>query len=99
MRADRLRTAADTFFLVILQVLADEAESGQDLVDIQPEGVRVVIGERELVLFVRQRQAFEQAYPAVDRRQAAAAVLNRTGDDLIRQRAAQADVQAEQGGV
>ena len=57
------------------EVGAVEAEGGEELVEIDPAGVRVVVGQGELGFFARHGEAFDEPDAAIDAGQAAAAVF------------------------
>src|SRR5512140_1308917 len=52
-------------FLFIQEIVPAEAEYGQELVDVQPARIRVVIRKPEFHILVRQRQALEDLQPAI----------------------------------
>ena len=93
------RTAAATLAGSLLQVVAGEPEGCEQAVDPDPGRERVVIAQLELGVFAGLGQPFEQAEPAGDLGQAAAAVVDPPRDHLEAQAGARLDRQSQHARV
>ncbi len=67
---------------LIFEVGADEAEDGEEFIEMDPCGHGVVEGETEFVFFAGHGEAFDETRAAVDAGEAAAAVFEPAGDDF-----------------
>jgi len=72
----------DPFLVSVEQVGTGQPKDTQQVVDVDPHRVRVIVGELELVLFARQRQPFDQAWVPIDAREPAAPVFYAACDHL-----------------
>lgn len=80
-------------------VVAGEVEGGEELVEVNPAGIGVVIGELEFDVFAGEGEAFDKAGAAIDAGEAAAAIFEAAGDDFEGEGSAGVEVEAEEGGV
>src|SRR5207249_3308471 len=72
----RISTRTPKYFL------AGQAECAEDLVEINPAGIRVIIAQRKLHFFARHRQPLDQPDATINARQTAPAIFQATGDDF-----------------
>lgn len=92
-------SGGDFFPVVGEEVVAGEAEEGEELVEVDPGRHGVVVGEGEFVFLAREGEAFEEAGAFVDAGEAATAVFESAGDDLEGEAGAGVEVVAEEAGV
>ena len=78
---------------------ARESEEGEQAIDVDPAGVRVVVGKIEFVGLAREGEAFDEAHAAVDAREAAAVVFDPTGDDFPAEGGARGLEPADERGI
>src|ERR1019366_6711083 len=64
------------------QVGASEGEGGEQFVEVDPAGVRVVVAQGELGFFARHGKPLDETDPAVDARTAAAPVFEPKSNDF-----------------
>ena len=83
----------------VVEVGAGEGEGGEQLIEVNPAGVRVVVAQGELGFLARHGEPLDEPDPAIDARQAAAAVFQAAGDDLEGEARAAPDMPAQQGGI
>ena len=81
------------------EVGAGEGEGGEELVEVDPGGEGIVIGQGEFGFLAGHGETFDQPGTAVDAGEAAAAVLEAAGDDFEGEGRAAFEVLAEQGGI
>src|ERR1035437_1119365 len=83
----------------VVEISAGQGEGSEQLIEINPAGVRVVVAQGELGFLARHGEALDQADPAIDACQAAATVFEAAGDDLEGEARAAPGVPAPQNGI
>ena len=83
----------------VCQISTGEAEQREELVEVNPGGHGVVVGEGEFILLAGHGEAFDKPGAAIDPGEAPAAILNAPGDDFKGEAGLFANMEAEQGGV
>ena len=81
-RSEVVHARPDFGLVVGEDVFPGQGEEGEEIVEIDPGGEGVVVGEAELGIFLRHGQAFDQPGSAVNAGQAATAIFEAAGDHL-----------------
>ena len=81
------------------EIGAGQLEDFEQLVEVDPGGHRVVVGEFEFLLFAGHGEAFDESWAAIDAGEAAAAIVEAARNDLEGEAGVLLDMEAEQGRV
>ena len=97
--ARRLRSNGRRDLVLVREIRARQSKHSEDLVDVDPAGVGVVVRQVERHVLVRQRESFDESQLAVHARKAAALILDAPRDDLEAQARPALEVQPEERGI